>query len=684
MDLEPSFLAQSSCSTDFVLIEDPNLSALLRTALQLYIVDLPSTPRAILVAEASLALVFYDHMTIPLDTLPDRPRVGWPRVRVALGSIRLALTALVAHGMSIAPCDSLKELIDRIESTIASMPSEARPAVLPADIEITPAVTFGQEVDIGYTYMRWLEEMSIQQLRGPSGCTKGWGLLVYTTESVWSQAQRYTIDSAFLSVGAQWWARLLKDTFEGKAPPLRTEMFGKYGLEILATGLSWNDCYEFKVDTVERELQFTMLLELGSRVPEVVEGAMKTNMVSIIANMEACAPLKALMGNTQDSLQLFSWYTQIRDSLRPAMPKWSLDTIKSVALEVQTRTKFCEINEYDSWTDEKKVLYLLEVKSQAAQASQGAGQGSTEGARGDLRDTAYTAKDMYDYHTTEAFEKAVAKLRTVLTSQEVSQSEVVLAVLKLGQWQLNQFICGRIRLEGHAIYGELSPYRLDWGWSDAQLGTVDQEIGALMGRELMRGAITQGQVHPDHEGVTLAGKGVVRMFLEGNLVKLNMENTFLALYYLSLSNYVRKEIPDSQRFMDYQSVDDLIKRMGSVFAMFGCGDDAQDNSFASLMEQCKTVANDCLGLSSYEAHALLHGPYGIRKILDDALNNAGARLRKLFNNKDKKYPPIENAFITGTDLFFLKRLEVQREATAELRKRERVFGVARSAGTPSL
>ena len=674
--LDASLFAAAAPTREFLVVNDPRFTRMVSPFMTVYETDTLEEPpmRVRVVSEAHVAFLMYDEFFVPLEVLAQYPNVGWCITRIALSAISRALVdAVDTHGMSTEPCDNHTVFIDKFRGAVSRMLEPSRPRVMLGELECQASITYTDAL-APFAYMLWLERLSLSRLRLESGKILGWGLMLFTMEDTCSPRSRYGHDSAFTSVGTQWFNRILADSYGGNLPSVRTEIFSVKAIESIRRGMRWMGSYRFNTDTIVREMEFTQLITLGSPSSSVVEAAMRFGMFSIVQGIKELVSLRRLMGNTKDSETLFGFLKRLRQALVSSTEAWDMATLLAVEGEVSLRIKFCDLEENKVMTDKERVDYLVSLRTMAIDSSDKSNVSSVKKVGDGIEETkgTLTADDLYEYHTSEAFESANQTLTKLIDQVNVPKSTILRAVLRLGQWQLSQFIVGKLQLSGHKIYARLSPFRCEWGWGD--LATVDSEIGLIMGQELMRGEIDFGKVHDDHLAVTLSKRGVVRAFINGTLSTLIFENAFLIQYHKSRSNVTMTKITEDERFTDYQNLDLLIKKVGPICELFGCGPSSQQSSFASLMEACKTIARDTTGMSAKHKRALIFGEFGLRSIVQEALLNAGARLRQLFYNKDKTCV-VPMAFITGQpeDHAFLHRLKVQQQATAEQRRRSMIF-----------
>jgi hypothetical protein len=672
----PSVVARASPTRHFVRIMDQRLVSMISAFTQCYETELitEGAPKVTLVSETALAFMMYDELIVPEEVLPSKPLIGFPRVRVKLSALTRVLTLAVdTHGMHDGPRATMHAFVHDLREALRRVPEEHKPRVLQGELVVSPTIDFGLPRYSSYAYARWFENFSLQALRGSGDTLSGWGMLVYSTDELWEAEVRYSEHSSFLSISSQWWARIVNDHYGGTPPTHRPEIFCARATEALNQALRWIDTYEFGEDTILREMQFMQLLELSSPQAKVVEDALRVCMYSVLHGIDGFESLRKLMGRTTDSSEILTHLKALRREFTPALDTWDMSAFMQIERQVSERVRFCDLSENKDMTDRSRVDYLLALRTAASHSvkKQEMYNGKVDAESEEVK-RSMTADDLYDYHTSEIFEMAKRVLTGVLNDPEVTRLKVVRAVLKIGHWQLSQFIVGKLVLTGHEMYTRLSAYRLDWGWG--LTANVDYELGALLGQELMRGDKSKGIIHPDHMGVTLAGSGVVKALLGGQLSALNFEEAFLQPYYKARSGISIPVTTEDQRFTDYQNIDMLIAKVGPVFELFGCGPDVQESSFASLMEAAKAMARDIAGLPSSKQKALIFGDFGLRSIMFEALNNAGARLRRLFYNKDKLVT-IPSVFITGSaaDHAFLHRLRIQQDATAEERRRSMIF-----------
>jgi hypothetical protein len=675
--LVPSLIARASPTRHFVRVFDQRLVTMLSPFVQCYTTELiiAGSPTVTVVSETALAFMLYDEIIVPEEVLPTRPLIGFPRVRLALEALsRVLVLAVDTHGMHVAPRATMALFIHDLREALRRVPEINKPRVLQGELIVTPFVDFALPRYAGYGYARWLENFALQGLRASDSTMSGWGMLVYSMDELWDAEVRYTEHSSFLSISTQWYARLVGDHYGGTPPTHRPEIFCDKAREALDQALRWIDTYKFGEDSIVREVQFVKLLELSSPRAAIAEGALRSGMFSVIHGVDGLDSLRKLMGRTSDSAELLSYMKTLRHEFTPALDSWDMSAFLHIEREISERVRFCDQDENKDMTDRLRVEYVVALKTAAMHAHRKqatVGHGKSDAESDDTK-RSMSADDLYDYHSTAEWEEAKKILTTVLDDSEVTRLDVLKAVLRLGQWQLTQFIVGKLVLSGHPLYTRLSIYRLDWGWGAT--ANVDYEIGALLGRELMRGEVEAGVVHPDHMGVSLAGSGLVKAILGGHLSALNFEEAFLQPYYKARTGSTMPVTSDENRFTNYQNIDLLISKVGPLFELFGCGPDVQDSSFASLMEAAKTMARDIAGLSPAKQKSLIFGEFGLRSILFEALDNAGARMRRLFYNKDKLVT-VPLVFITGSsaDHPFLHRLRMQQAATAEERRRSMIF-----------
>ena len=675
--LDPEILVLATPTKTFVEVKDPRSTRMVSQFMQVYETDTIDEPpvRIKVVSQAQLAFLLYDEFVVPLEVLAQHPKVGWARARIALKALSRSLVdAVDTHGMDTEPCSTYTRFIAKFKAAVNRMPEGLLPRLRLDELEVQANVAYVDGLE-SFKYMAWLEELSLSRLRLSSGKIEGWGLMLFSMEETSDATMRYAPESAFVSVGSQWYMRIVTDSYAGVVPALRKEIFGVQAIEAIRRGMRWMGSYSFSADSIVREVEFTKLVALGSPSSSVVESTMRFAMYSIIQGIEGLVSLRKLMGKTRDSETLFGYVKRLKLTLVSSMDAWDMAMLMAVEGEVSLRIRFCELEENESMSDSHKVDYLISLRTVASQSvdkstvisARRHGEAEIEETKGTL-----SAADLYEYHTSEAFERANQELSKLLDNVNVTKSMVLRKVFKLGQWQLTQFMVGKLQLSGHKLYASLSSYRCEWGWND--LATVDSEIGSILGQELMRSEIDQGKVHKDHLGVSLAKKGLVRAIVSGQLATLNFEDAFLIQYFKSRSNVTMSKTPENERFTSYQMLDLLSTKVGPIFELFGCGPPTQESSFASLMEACKVMSRDITGLPEKKKKALIFGEFGMRSIVMEALANAGARFRQMFYNKDKSCV-LPLAFITGAkaDHAFLHRLQVQQTATAEQRRRSMIF-----------
>ena len=684
-ELDAALLTMAEPSRDFVHVKDERLLQLLPDCHWIR-GTVNGAANCLILGEDWLKVHLYRFLRIPLEVLPQQPAVSFVRVRFALTAIQRLLVTCEAEGLVTDGTMKGENFLQDIKRVLRSLNPQATPALVAADLEISPSLNWNDPAFATYSHTRWLHTASLQQLRQSDLRSRDFGFLCFCLEPHWDAADRLAETATFESLCCQWAELVSEERFGGKQPTnVRPAVFANFAAQQLERTAVWESTRITCRGSVEREMELLHQLQLVSTVERVRETAFSQKVLHILTHDDKAAALRRLLQSTRDNNQLMSWYQRIALEFVPSQVRElhslysaeSLLTLNRVLLE-GTRLDFVDMAEYTHYSDSDRVEHLVKLRSKAVAAAGVAAKVVVGNAEFDaVIDTPASSFGKVEMmYNSKRFQAAVVAVRDVLRRKHVKQGDVVAECLKTGIPFIVQFILGKRNVSGHDIWSELSEHRLTWGSN----GTVESVIGYAMGQAAIRAR--DNYEEGTHLGFTFASKvelrkksPVVNCFLKGEIENLSMENEVLSYITKELGDVPLPVVSERQRFTTYVYLDQMAQYLTPVFEMWGCGPATQPDSFASVLNYCKKTILKAQSMEESRRETLIHGEVGMRAIVESALKCASARFKAIMLQQDPSVE-IPLAFMIGTDQPFKHDIREQSKAIEDQRRIQKFVGVS--------
>jgi len=630
-----------------------------------------------------LEALLNDFVTVGDSILGGNP-IPWASARWEIEALRNVLVTADTAGLEKKPYPTPEMFMKNLKEKLESLPLEHRPVSEISDLEVSAAVDFDHADFVRHRPMRWIEELSVQDLiRLGDSKTTGWGMLSFAVHPCFEPEDRYSSDSAFTSVAGQWYMKLVQEHFVGGIPTVRPGVLRSAGLELLWRAMDLTVFLHLHLKSELRETELMNLMGMASLLPPITRAAFQAKIKEIVDRFEYAGNVKKLIGNTGSVVLMNNLYAQLCQTFGIS-DSYSLNQLRMLDdMLAHPRLEFLDFEPGMSMSDAEKVRHVTSarlihgaVAEKARGAQENNGRSDEQGAQ---LSTGLKIQRLEKLHLTARHQTAVREITEALDKPGSTKLSVREAVFKQGIPLLNRHMLGRETAVGCEIYERLLGYRCKPGTS----GDTDEVMGYFFGQQLMRDE--NGTVPKEYRGFSLAGSGVVDKILNGKLDEINYENDILGEITLCKSNMLEEKTASIDRFLDYVQVDRMIEEVSPIFEALGLGSKCSVDSFAAVLNECKVSLLAVRGLDESDIEDLLRGDrMGVQKYVLDALKAANSTVKSLFQEKDPLAVVEHGRLLPRDSQHFKHDLSVSRTAIHKRKSEQILFGSAykkRTSGT---
>jgi hypothetical protein len=679
--LSPAILKCVAPSTSIIVALNPAVTKLIPVPWQELTLD--DGTKILAVGEGQIQAALYDLLALSTDFLAEHAKCAWFSLRIAPSALSRLISTAVARGFQGG-----HKMISTFQEDMrkALVTKATWPEVKPEELEVSPATDFAVDGFQHFSYLQWSEAIEVHQLANGAH-TSGWGVLLFTMEPCWIAEDRWKPTSALVSTCSQWHARCQSEYFPGAPVLPRPAMFALSAITLFQTAMGWSEVLVLRSESVNREAEFVRLLGLPSKdeKQQAINFGMKV--ADIVRLLSGASSLRLLMGRTDDLHLLYSWYRSLVCKFLGKAVSFDLATVRMLSRVLEPRLGFLELPEGTSMSDEQRVRHVLEAKSDADNLSSTAGASGEGDGGGGLRNSSAKLDAL---HLSTRFGLAVAEIRRVLSSPDVTSQAVLEVTLKQAIPWLSQHILGKRDLDGHAIYRELSPHRCIWG----PQGDAKARLGLLLGQKVLKAHLAL-TVHDTAVKAKTAAfladfdlqDHVVNLILNGRLEDIEFENDVLSRVTAAVNGrngFRMPAVAKQKRYLIFSLVDRLCDEVGPLFECLGLGGVTDGESFSSIMQEVKYVLRSIEGTTKQDEHDLLYGEeFGLQPFVFAALKCGSLTLKQLFLSSDPTVEVIKGKLLQKGPMAFKHKLVGLSEAIGVAQHESRVYS-SRAAQTREL
>ena len=614
-----------------------------------------------------LAGLLFDRLRLPLSVLPEAPSIEWTRLRVHCREFTRLLTTAAAAGLPALEYKQRRCFLAALDLALGSL--DEWPAVDGISVEYSLPVDFNTMPQ--HRWLQPLENVAVQQLRSGER-VKGWAMLSQTMAPYWDVADRYGVDSTFLSASMHWMARVEADPFDGNMAGVRPAMISDAAAQVIQASQDWEGSSNPKLQSVEREKEFKAMIQLGSSKIDVRERAFGSKLWDMVQLDTNAHSFRLIMGRTANQRELYTWYRRLCSALVKEADVFQYTVFKQVNGALKGRLAFLETDRGRDMCDEERVEEVINVKSQFASGVSSVVLGGAAAEDCGLVLTGAKGRNfkMEKLHLSKRHQEAVISIRKVVERANATQEDVVTAFLKCAIPAMSQWILGKIELDGHELYEECSKWRCVWHG--------DNDVEEVLGRAMAQAILPKDQYSQFTlaSGAESGGRGasLVQKFLKGQTKAANLENEVLREVTFAKSGRREALVPDKDRFTDYKKVDRLIAEVTPLFALFGLGEAHEPDSFGVVMGEVKSMLADIEGLAPIDQEDLVHSSeVSVLRFVKDAMHAGDRVLQRLFQTKDPLAEVEPDRFLQYNVAAIKDTLREVRDGVKDRQKEQRRF-----------